>query len=105
MSVEIRFVDEAIAELDDAIDWYEQQRSGLGLGFLATLDRTIGAVERWPRAAPPIPQVAENLEIRQARVGSFPYLVAYMIVDDIATVLAVAHERRRPQYWSGRTTS
>ncbi len=31
---------------------------------------------------------------------SFPYYLAYTSTDQRVTVLAVAHERRRPRYWS-----
>jgi plasmid stabilization system protein ParE len=105
VTVEIRFLDEAVAELDDAVLWYQQQRDGLGLVFLAALDRTLDSLQSWPRTAPLVPHVPEHLEVRQARVGRFPYYVAYLIVDDVATVVAMAHERRRPHYWSSRTES
>jgi len=36
------------------------------------------------------------------RVARFPYAVLYSIVGDQIRVMAVAHDRRRPFYWSGR---
>ncbi len=37
-------------------------------------------------------------------VGSFPYYLAYITADQIVTVLADAHTRRRPRYWGGRSS-
>jgi hypothetical protein len=54
------------------------------------------------QAGAPIPEIA-GLDIRRTRVHRFPYHVAYMLVDgDELSVLAVAHDRRRPGYWSDR---
>ena len=105
MTVEVRFVDEAVTELDDAVLWYEDRREGLGLAFLAALDRAIESIERWPRAAALVEDVSEGLEIRRVSVPRFPYVVAYLVAEEAIVVLAVAHERRRPRYWSDRAGS
>ncbi len=105
MTIEIRFLDEAIEELDDAAAWYQSQRDGLGLTFLAAVDRAVDSIERWPRTGPLAEQVAEHLEVRRAPIARFPYYLAYMATNDVLFVLAVAHEHRRPGYWSGRADS
>lgn len=105
MTVEVRFVDEAVAELDDAGRWYEQRRTGLGLSFLAAVDRAVESIERWPRAAGLVGDVSAGLEVRRVLVTGFPYFVAYLLADDAIVVLAVAHERRYPLYWSERAGS
>lgn len=105
MTVEIRFVDEAVAELDDAAHWYEEQRDGLGLTFLAAIDRGVESVRRWPRAGSLVEIIPGDLEVRQVPVPRFPYFIAYLLTEDFIVVLAVAHERRRPRYWSDRAKS
>lgn len=102
MTKQVRLLDEAVAEVGDASVWYEEQRSGLGLAFLAAVDRTIDHLFRWPLTGTLIQGVDESLEVRRTTVGSFPYYLAYMTTEEHITVLAVAHERRRPRYWSGR---
>ncbi len=37
--------------------------------------------------------------LRRRVVPGFPYLVFYELNDDIVSVVAVAHGRRRPGYW------
>ena len=85
--------------------WYEERREGLGLAFLAAVDRAVESVERWPRVGALVEDVPDPLEARQVSVLRFPYFVAYLIADDVIVVLGVAHVRRRPRYWSDRAGS
>ena len=41
--------------------------------------------------------------IRSARVCRVPYRVVYVVHDEMVRVLAVAHIRREPRYWLGRS--
>lgn len=102
MTVDVRLLDEAIAELGDASAWYEERQVGLGLVFLAAVDRAIEHVSRWPLTGTLIDGVDESLEVRRMPVGSFPYYLAYISRAAKITILAVAHERRRPRYWTSR---
>ena len=102
MSHRVRFAPEASAEFTDAARWYEERHVGLGLAFVAAVDRAVESLLRWPRAGPPVAGLAEELEVRQLPVSRFPYHVAYLVTDEVIHVLAIAHDRRRPVYWSGR---
>jgi toxin ParE1/3/4 len=102
VTARVRLLDEAVAELEDASSWYDQQRLGLGLVFLAAVDRTIDRVSRWPFTGSLVDGVDEVLEVRRLPVEAFPYYLAYISGEQGLTVLAVAHERRRPRYWSNR---
>jgi hypothetical protein len=44
---------EATAELEAAAVWYDEQRAGLGVQFLAAVDRTIQHAVAWPHAGAP----------------------------------------------------
>jgi toxin ParE1/3/4 len=79
-----------------------RRREGLGLAFLAGVDQAVSSATRWPRAGSPIDIEDADAEVRRAPVARFPYYLAYLVADDVIHVLAVAHERRRPQYWTGR---
>jgi hypothetical protein len=41
--------------------------------------------------------------VRRFLLPRFPFAVAYVIRGDDVLVLAIAHTRRRPGYWRGRT--
>ena len=102
MSQQVRFAPEASTELGDAARWYERRHAGLGLAFLAAVDLTVESIVRWPAAGAPIDGLPEDLDVRRLPVPRFPYHVAYLVTDDQTFVLAIAHDRRRPVYWSGR---
>ena len=103
MSRPVAFEPEASHELEAAALWYEARRSGLGLTFLAAVDRTVDHLATWPDAGSLVPGVPAHLEVRQMPVVRFPYRVAYLVTSRELRVLAVAHTRRRPGYWRSRT--
>lgn len=103
MSLIVRFEAEASAELLEAARWYQGKRSGLGLDFLAAFDRTVNHISAWPAAGTPVDGVPADLSVRQAPVRRFPYRLVYVVHDDVVRILAVAHERRHPDYWRTRT--
>lgn len=103
MSRPVTFEPEASHELEAAALWYEAQRSGLGLTFLAAVDRTVDHLATWPDAGTSVPGVPAHVEVRQMPVVRFPYRVVYLVASRELQVLAVAHTRRRPGYWRSRT--
>ena len=104
MTRRLRTEPEAADELEDAAIWYESQRAGLGLEFIAAVDATIERIGRWPQAAPHVHGIPRELSVRKAPVGSFPYGVAYLETQDSIRVLAFGHDRREPGYWQTRLT-
>jgi toxin ParE1/3/4 len=92
-----RFHPAAEAELKESSDWYEDRREGLGLDFLAAVRNKIFEVlanpQRWR---------AFN-GTRRVLVGRFPYALVYReITPDEIEIIAVAHFKKRPKYWSRR---
>jgi plasmid stabilization system protein ParE len=102
VSRRVLFGPEAAAELQEAASWYESERPGLGLAFLAAVERAVEHLAAWPEAGSTIPGVATDLGVRKVPVARFPYYLAFLVGSDSLRVLAVAHERRRPGYWSPR---
>lgn len=94
---------DAAAELEVAAIWYDDQRDGLGLQFLAAVDRTIQHARAWPQTGAPIEGISDDVTVRRLAMARFPYHVAYLVAGDAIHVLAVAHDHRRPGYWKGRS--
>jgi hypothetical protein len=40
--------------------------------------------------------------VRSRSIAGFRYDIKYVVVEDEVIVLAYAHERRKPKYWSDR---
>jgi plasmid stabilization system protein ParE len=97
-----RIEPEASLELEDAADWYEGRRPGLGVEFLEAVDATLDRISRWPQAARRVPGVSADVPARTAPVSRFPYHVAYLETPSAIRILAFAHDRREPGYWYHR---
>jgi plasmid stabilization system protein ParE len=95
MTVEI--LQEAEAELHEAIAHYEDVEAGLG----QRLKEEARAVILWIQDNPELPRVRPK-GYRRANLKVFPYYVAYFVWGDAIWILAVAHSRRRPEYWLER---
>ena len=104
MKLPLRISEEADAEMAEAARWYEQNRIGLGLEFLAAVDAAVARIEENPRIGSRTPGVDDE-DIRRVFVRRFPYHVVYIELPDRLQILAVAHDRRRPAYWVGRLPS
>ncbi len=88
---------EALAELSEAVAFYEEQASGLGRDLLEEVERILGIIGDNPGLGSPMEE-----SFRRAYCRRFPFSVIYRELADFVWVLAVMHERRRPGYWKGR---
>jgi toxin ParE1/3/4 len=88
----------AEAEVETAVANYEAQREGLGREFRHGLESTIERIQNLPQAIAPV----DDRGTRKRRLKRFPYTIYYVELDDTIWIVAVAHQRRRPGYWSGR---
>jgi len=88
---------QAEAELLDARDWYEDQRSGLASAFATESERVLDGILQGPLSYPRV-----QGEIRRALVRRFPYAVYFRALADEIVVLAVIHGRRHPRRWQSR---
>ncbi len=95
----IVFLKIAQAELDDAFAWYEEQAIGLGYEFLGELDQALRLVVSFPL----LHAIVSN-DVRRCLLNRFPYAIYYGLSDDRIIVIAVAHMKRQPGYWIGRTS-
>jgi plasmid stabilization system protein ParE len=97
----VRFEPEAVAELEDAALWYDEQRSGLGARFLAAIDATLARIDAARHGAS---SRGRSGEARSASGGgaSVPLSTRHLIQDETIRVLAVAHVCRAPGYWHAR---
>jgi len=88
----------AEAEHLESVAYFESKSPGLGASYLAEFEKTMRMVLESPQRYP----VARKPDVRRIQMTRFPYTVLYRDVSNTVQVLAVAHHRRRPQYWLGR---
>ncbi|MDK9718749.1 MAG: type II toxin-antitoxin system RelE/ParE family toxin [Trichlorobacter sp.] len=93
----IRFIEVAQQELDEAFDWYELQTVGLGRQLIAEVQVATRRIAMFPEGCH---EVAP--EIRRCLIRRFPYALIYRKALDELIILAVMHQHRKPRYWQTR---
>lgn len=100
MSKPVRVEDSARKELRGVIVWYERKQPGLGGEFFAEVEHTVELIRRHPGLGTSVPCVAAEHGTRRLPLRRFPYTVIYREVETEIQIVAFAHERRKPGYWS-----
>lgn len=94
------FLDPARDELEEATQYYEQQKEGLGEEFAREVENALDRIQKHPKAWTPLTD-----DVRRCRLNRFPYGVVYTVRDDDIIIVAVMHLRRAPGYWADRLES
>lgn len=95
-----QFEPAALAEFEDAVAYYQTQQPGLGEDFVAAVKQQVGALLDSPGIGQPVGN--KSMELRRSRVRGFPYTIIYRLMGEVLLIVAVAHQRRRPDYWHYR---
>jgi toxin ParE1/3/4 len=98
----VEFAPAARAELDAAATDYEREREGLGATFYSAVERTVRLIGTFPEVGPSYPGIPSELQVRRRVVRGFPFVLAYRELGEMIRIDAVAHSRRRPDYWLRR---
>ena len=94
----VTFDSEAEAEFRAAALYYESQRAGLGDDFVAEVEQAVQRIAQTPQAFP----LHGSSGLRKCLLRRFPYTIYFLELADRIWIAAVAHQRRRPGYWSHR---
>ena len=89
---------EAEEEYAKAIAYYEGCRQGLGQDFQDEVERGTTRIARNPFECPRYKETS----FRKCVLRRFPYSVFYLDRDETVWIAAVAHQKRRPDYWLKR---
>lgn len=92
------FDSEARAELRQSATYYESQRPGLGDDLMEEVERGLRRIEQLPRSLPS----HGTTGLRKCILKRFPFTIFFLELDDRIWIAAVAHQRRRPNYWAHR---
>ena len=84
-------------DVEAAFEWYENERSGLGLEFLDELRATYDRI-----ADGPLKYQLIRFGIRRALLRRFPYAVYFAVEEAVVVVLTVLHASRDPAEWQRR---
>ncbi len=82
----------------ESVAYFESKRPGLGSLYFADFEETMEIICASPLRYP----IGMQPDVRRVQLKKFPFTVLYRQTSTAIQVLAVAHHRRRPQYWLGR---
>ncbi len=93
----INFLDVAEQELDEAVEYYNSELSGLGLEFLDEILASLKRILAYPQAWPTF-----SNNVRRCLTKRFPYGILYQIEKEQILIVAIMHLHRKPNYWQDR---
>ena len=85
-------------ELLDAIEYYRNKSPDLARTFYEDIERCLKELLEFPELAP----VKHPVGVRSQPLHRFPYSVLYTVDPDVLYIVAIAHQKRRPNYWLRR---
>ncbi len=89
----------AVDEIDHEVDYYESIYPGLGVELEDEVDAALDMILRVPEVGAPW---RHSTDRRVFVLSRFPFTLPYQITANDIVVLALAHTRKRPGYWSRR---
>jgi plasmid stabilization system protein ParE len=84
-------------EIDEAFEWYRQRSRDAADTFIREIDRGFRLISESPTLWPSF-----EAESRRYLLGRYPFSIIFRPGDDRITVIAVAHQSRKPNYWRHR---
>ncbi len=88
----------AKAEIDNAFDWYESSRAGLGVEFLDEINACLKRIQQNPLLYQKVYRDTQRLPLHQ-----FPYVLLYRVTKSTIILIGCRHMRRDPNDWMQRT--
>jgi len=98
--MKMQVLQEAEDEFSEAIQHYEDITPGLGV----RLKSEVRGVLSWIQKNPDRPRLRPR-GYRRVNCTTFPYYIAYLVLPGEIFILAIAHAKRRPDYWAPRLES
>jgi plasmid stabilization system protein ParE len=86
-------------DIASAAEWYESQRSGLGVDFVEAVEDRVLAVQQMPGMA--TLKVVDGEHLRRVSVPGFPYYFLFVEREGGYLVVTVTHKRRSDAHWRG----
>lgn len=93
----IEFLPGARRDYDESFDWYAARSSEAAVRFCDAVDSALARL-----AADPMRFAGPDETHRECPVKTFPFRIVYRLIEDRVLIVAVAHAKRRPGYWSDR---
>jgi plasmid stabilization system protein ParE len=95
--MKVRLHPEARAELVAARNWYYERSPLSSVAFAHAVDQAVSRIRTAPNMYPFADHGTRKLVLQR-----FPFNIYYRVAETEILIVAVAHQKRRPGYWSRR---
>jgi plasmid stabilization system protein ParE len=92
-----RFLEEADAEFQEQIRYFDEQVARLGDKFIADVESAVTDIRTHPEIGAPV-----SRQVRKRVLRVFKHSVLYVDRPEEIIAIAIAPHRRRPGYWRRR---
>ena len=96
----VRLHPEARAELRESRKWYYERSPLSATAFAHAVDNAVSRIVGAPTQYPLADHGTRKLVLQR-----FPFNIFYLPGESEIVIVAVAHQKRRPGYWSSRVES
>jgi plasmid stabilization system protein ParE len=93
----IEYLCGARRDFDESFDWYAARSAGAAVRFTGAVDAALLKIALNPEQFARI----DDLH-RECSVRTFPFRIVFRIVDDRVLIVAIAHAKRSPGFWTRR---
>ncbi|TFG63787.1 MAG: type II toxin-antitoxin system RelE/ParE family toxin [Nitrospirales bacterium] len=97
--MQIRLLEIAQQELDEAVTYYNSEQAGLGADFLVEFLNSLERIKAYPQAWKPFTKNTRRSQLRR-----FPYGIVYQLLENEILIVAISHLHREPGHWQDRLT-
>jgi plasmid stabilization system protein ParE len=94
----VDYLSDARRDFDESFDWYAARSRQAAVRFAAAVDAAVDRI-----AANPTGFASPDGVHRECPVKKFPFRIVYRVSDHRVLVVAIAHAKRQPGFWRGRT--
>jgi plasmid stabilization system protein ParE len=84
--------------LREATEWYRTRNVEVAKRFAHEVRQALQHLEQYPLTGAFVVGV-DDPDVRRLPVHNFPYHIIFIRLATHISVLAIAHDRRRPMYW------
>lgn len=95
--IPVTFLHEAKLDLLDSIEYYDKKSFGLGLDFEKEIKISVGQIKKHPKL-----WMKREDDTRRCLLRRFPFSIVYMYFENHIWIVAIAHHKRKPNYWKHR---
>ena len=94
----IEYLRKARDDFDQSFDWYAERSAEAAIGFAVAVDDAIDRVLEDPSRFPTLSGSCAYCSLRR-----YPFRLVFRDEPNRLIVIAIAHAKRRPNFWQDRT--